>query len=167
MRPAQLARPTVFGWTTHLGTTPLFGTARPRPDASWVIQGMSSPRTKRMIAQTSFARQLPHPSGGRFIPLSVIIRPRLPSREISFLGLLSTRSFLSSREYTTARTKSDKHFDSSKALRNDAGYCLIVQLGDCEIVCGGHAVNHEEDEEIDDGEILRRINALYRETSLS
>ena len=72
-------------------------------------------------------------------PLSVIIQPRLPSRKISFLGLLSTRSFLSSREYTTARTKSDKHFDSSKALRNDAGYCLIVQLGDCEIVCGGHA----------------------------
>ena len=42
-----------------------------------------------------------------------------------------------------------------------------MQLGDCEIVCGGHAVNHEEDEEIDDGELLRRINALYRETSLS
>ena len=30
-----------------------------------------------------------------------------------------------------------------------------------------HVVNHEEDEEIDDGEILRRINALYREASLS
>ena len=68
MWPAQPVRPTVFGWTTRLGTTPSFGTARPRPDASWVIQGMSSPRTKRMIAQTSFARQLPHPSGGRFIP---------------------------------------------------------------------------------------------------
>ena len=33
--------------------------------------------------------------------------------------------------------------------------------------CLWHAVNHEEDEEIDDGEILRRINALYREISLS
>ena len=28
-------------------------------------------------------------------------------------------------------------------------------------------MNHEEDEEIDDGELLRRINALYREASLS
>ena len=35
------------------------------------------------------------------------------------------------------------------------------------MACLWHAVNHEEDEEIDDGEILRRINALYRETSLS
>ena len=35
------------------------------------------------------------------------------------------------------------------------------------MACLWHAVNHEEDEEIDDGEILRRINALYRATSLS
>ena len=35
------------------------------------------------------------------------------------------------------------------------------------LACLWHAVNHEEDEEIDDGEILRRINALYREASLS
>lgn len=35
------------------------------------------------------------------------------------------------------------------------------------MACLWHAVNHEEDEEIDDGEILHRINALYREASLS
>ena len=35
------------------------------------------------------------------------------------------------------------------------------------LACLWHAVNHEEDEEIDDGEILRRIDALYREASLS
>ena len=35
------------------------------------------------------------------------------------------------------------------------------------LACLWHAVNHEEDEEIDEGEILRRINALYREASLS
>ena len=35
------------------------------------------------------------------------------------------------------------------------------------LACLWHAVNHEGDEKIDDGEILRRINALYREASLS
>ena len=35
------------------------------------------------------------------------------------------------------------------------------------LACLWHAVNHEEDEELDDGEILHRINALYREASLS
>ena len=35
------------------------------------------------------------------------------------------------------------------------------------VPCLWHAVNHEEDEELDDGEILHRINALYREASLS
>ena len=52
-------------------------------------------------------------------------------------------------------------------MRGIKGSELIDTQALTHLVCLWHAVNHKEDEEFDDGEIPRRINALYREASLS
>lgn len=54
-----------------------------------------------------------------------------------------------------------------KSEKSNKRVVLVDTQALIHLACLWHAVNQGEDEEIDDGEILRRINALYREASLS